>query len=53
MEKGPGYLWDLVHVLRAHGTNVEFLKTDDPGNIVYEDKWQVVATPRKGVRQPW
>ncbi len=46
-------MWELVHVLRAHGVHVELLKTDDPGNFLYEDKWQVAATPRKGVWKPW
>lgn len=52
-EKPIAKMWELVHVLRAHGINVEFLKADDPGNVIYEDEWQVVATPHKGVRRPW
>ncbi|MEM7412216.1 MAG: hypothetical protein AAF430_18450 [Myxococcota bacterium] len=51
--KPIGQMWELTHVLRAHGEHVEFFNTDDPGNIIYEDKWQVVATPRKGQRRPW
>jgi hypothetical protein len=46
-------MWELVHVLRAHGLLVELLKTDDPGIVIYRDEWQVVAKPRRGRRLPW
>ncbi len=45
--------WELVHLLRAHGVLVELLKTADPGHVLYEDDWQLVATPRRGKRGPW
>ena len=38
-------MWDLVAVLREHGVPVEVVKTDNPGRVIYEDEWQVVATP--------
>ena len=38
-----GRVWDLVAVLREHGALVRLVKTAQPGRIVYEDRWQVVA----------
>ena len=35
----------LVEILRAHGVAVDFLRTDRPGYIVYEDSFQVAAEP--------
>jgi hypothetical protein len=35
----------LQHVLEEHGYLVKMLKTDLPGRVVYEDKWQIVAVP--------
>ena len=46
-------MWEVVHLLRAHGLLVDVLKTDDPGSVLYEDKWQVVAKPPRGRRLPW
>ncbi|WZP00056.1 hypothetical protein EP7_001673 [Isosphaeraceae bacterium EP7] len=41
-------MWDLVVILREHGTPVRLITTERPGTIVYRDKYQVVAeTP------PW
>lgn len=42
-------MWQLKLVLEAHGYHVNVLHTRDPGIVVYEDDWQVVAKPRKGV----
>jgi len=42
-------MWELKSVLEAHGHHVNVLQTRDPGVVVYEDDWQVVAKPRKGV----
>ncbi len=36
-------IWDLVAILREHGTPVRFVTTKRPGRIVYRDKYQVVA----------
>lgn len=44
-----GKMWGLKLVLEAHGHLVTVLHTQDPGIVVYEDDWQVVAKPRKGV----
>lgn len=35
----------VAHILRAHGINVEILKTGKPGYVVYEDQHQVAAEP--------
>ena len=48
-----GMMWELVHLLRDNGCLVELLKTKDPGSVIYEDKWQVVAKPPRGRRRPW
>ena len=37
----------LVHILDAHGISVEILKTERPGYVVYEDKFQITAEPFK------
>lgn len=48
-------MWQLSNVLRARGVAVELLKTEEPGTIVYEDKWQIVAkpSPRDRTRGRW
>jgi hypothetical protein len=38
-------IWDLVHILRAHGSHVVVHKCRRLGNICYEDKLQVAAYP--------
>ncbi len=37
----------LVSILQEHGYAIDTIKTKDPGNIIYEDGWQIVAKPRK------
>jgi len=37
----------VVALLEQHGLHVQMLKTDDPGTVIYEDGWQVVAKPRR------
>lgn len=39
------YAWDMVAVLRERGHHVEMLKTAEPGTLLYEDGWQIVAKP--------
>jgi hypothetical protein len=46
-------MWSLVEVLRAHGVNITVHKARDPGEILYEDGWQVVAKPRRGSKNGW
>ena len=36
---------EIVSILESHGINVEVIKTDKPGYIVYEDDHQVAAEP--------
>lgn len=43
-------MWELKIVLESHGYHVNVLRTEQPGSILYEDEWQVVAKPSKGVR---
>jgi hypothetical protein len=41
-------MWDLVAVLKDHGSPVRVLRTATPGMIVYRDKYQVVSeTPKR------
>jgi hypothetical protein len=37
----------LVALLEAKGLPVETITTADAGTVLYEDKWQVVAKPRR------
>jgi hypothetical protein len=46
-------MWALKAILETHGYTVEVHKTDDPGIVLFEDGWQVVAKPHKGRRVPW
>jgi hypothetical protein len=39
-------IWDLVALLREHKVPVRVLRTDQPGRILYEDDFQVVAESR-------
>jgi hypothetical protein len=38
-------LLNLVEFLRLHKVRVEWITTDRPGYVVYEDEWQVAAMP--------
>lgn len=38
-------IWEMVHLLRAHGYHVEVYKCRRLGNISYEDDLQVAAYP--------
>jgi hypothetical protein len=40
-------MWQLKNLLDLHGLHVEVVRTLDPGAIVYEDDWQVIAKPPK------
>ena len=33
----------LIHILRKHGCVIRTIYANNPGKIVYRDKWQVVA----------
>jgi hypothetical protein len=37
----------IVALLETKGHHVVMVTTDDAGTIIYEDKWQVVAKPRR------
>ena len=49
-KKPIAHMWALAEIVERFGYVVEFQKTKDPGEILYEDGWQVVARPRKGSR---
>ena len=44
-------MWELAHVLQHHGYLVEVERCRELGNIIYEDKFQVVAYPSKHDRK--
>ena len=42
--KGPvSRMWDVVALLKEHGVAVRMITSAKPGEIVYEDEYQVVA----------
>lgn len=43
-------MWQLKEFLDVHGHHVDVLRTADPGTVLYQDDWQVIAKPRKGQR---
>jgi hypothetical protein len=49
-EEAVRRMWHLKDLLDRHGHHVEVLRTSEPGTVVYEDDWQVIAKPRKGQR---
>jgi len=40
-------IWDLVAFLEDYGIFIDIVRTRDPGIIIYEDGYQVVAKPRR------
>lgn len=48
------YARDLVWLLTERGTPVEIATTAEPGTIIYQDRWQIVAKPGKQdrIRKP-
>ena len=40
-------MYALARILKAHGVDVEVLRTERPGYVVYEDVFQVAAEPFK------
>ncbi len=40
-------IWDLVAFLKDYGIFIDIVRTRDPGIIIYEDGYQVVAKPRR------
>ena len=43
-------MWQLKTLLDSHGHHVDVLRTSDPGTVVHQDDWQVIAKPYKGQR---
>jgi hypothetical protein len=41
--------WTIKHILERYGYWIDLVKTRQPGLIIYQDGWQVVAKP-KGLR---
>jgi hypothetical protein len=42
-------IWQMVQILERNGIYVKKIRTDQPGYMIYEDAWQLVAEPfRKG-----
>lgn len=45
-----GRMWELKRLMESHGHHVKVLRCSEPGSVLYQDEWQVVAKPPKGVR---
>lgn len=43
-------MWRLKSLLDSHGYHIDVLRTSEPGTVVYQDDWQVIAKPYKGQR---
>ncbi|MBB4128359.1 hypothetical protein GGR77_003686 [Xanthomonas translucens] len=43
-------LWQLKTLLDLHGHHVNVLRTSNPGTVVYQDGWQVIAKPHREQR---
>ena len=37
----------IVTLLELHGLHTRMVRAADPGTVLYEDDWQVVAVPRR------
>jgi hypothetical protein len=40
-------VWDLVALLKEQGVAVRIIQKRELGKILYDDKWQVVALPKR------
>ena len=40
-------IWSMKRILEEYGYWIDVVKSERPGNIIYEDGWQVVAKPRR------
>lgn len=40
-------MWDFIAILENNDVHVRILKTDKPGMIVYEDRYQILAKSKK------
>jgi hypothetical protein len=38
-------IWEMVRILERNGIYVKKIRTDEPGYVIYEDGWQLVAEP--------
>ena len=38
----------IVALLESRGVHVKMITIADPGTIIYQDEWQIVAKPRRG-----
>ncbi len=47
------YMWQLVGTLTELDIQIELHKTREPGSVLYEDGWQLVAKPRRSMRAGW
>jgi len=42
-------MWDLVHFLKENNKQVKILKSKNPGEILYEDEYQIVVREYKNI----
>jgi len=38
-------VWSMVHILKENGVVISKIATGNPGYVIYEDEWQLVARP--------
>ncbi len=41
------HIWGIKTILEEAGYHIEIVKTRNPGHIIYEDGWQIVAKPER------
>ena len=46
-EKPMALIRDICFLLNEYGIHTQMVKSRNPGTIIYEDGWQIVAKPRR------
>ncbi len=41
------HIWAIKAILEEAGYHIDLVKSDDPGNEIYADGWQMIAKPRR------
>ena len=45
--------WRIVAVLKAADVDISFVRTRNPGMILYSDRYQIIAKPEKSTPTKW
>ena len=46
-----GKVWEMIALLKAHDVPTWMMRCQSPGQVVYDDDYQVAAVPQRGRRQ--